>query len=216
MKNDLTNQRFTRLVAKRRAYHIKCNQAVWLCLCDCGNETFVKAQGLKSGNTKSCGCLRAELSAERKITHGLRHTKEYQVHRSMLNRFYNPKCERYDRYGGRGIMVCESWKNSVAVFVSDIGMRPPGKHSIERINNDGNYEPGNCRWATKKEQSENTSRSVHITYKGETLTLSRWARRLNMNGTALAQRIKKWGLESAMTRPKRINRKPSPSLSPAG
>lgn len=162
---DLSDQRFGRLLAVRRVPGGK-----WLCRCDCGAKTKVITNSLRAGNTRSCGCLHADIS--RKLAkqlagyggntqHGGSYTHEYHVWRMMKTRCLNPKVARYADYGGRGIRVCERWLK-FANFYADMGPRPRGVssggralYSLERIDNDGHYEPSNCRWATMQEQMAN-------------------------------------------------------------
>lgn len=129
---------------------------VYLCRCSCGTERACVGGNLKSGISKSCGCRWRENVHAARFRHG-RNTsdKTYQVWTSMHNRCRNPKCQRYHRYGGRGITVCERWAK-FENFLADMGEVPPGL-SLDRINNDGNYEPGNCRWATRRQQAMNKS-----------------------------------------------------------
>ncbi len=121
-----------------------------LCRCECGKEISVRLISLRRGNTKTCGCVR--------IKHGGTYTKEYRAWWDMQQRCNNPRHDRYASYGGRGIKVCEAWRE-FENFIRDMGTRPSSDHSIDRTDNDGNYEPGNCRWATRSEQQRNTRRT---------------------------------------------------------
>lgn len=159
---DLVGQRFGRLVVVAPAG----NQIVsgrtlsaWLCRCDCGTERTLRGIVLRSGKTSSCGCQRRErLARGLKLRHGQarkgRESAEYRVWANMHSRCRNPRDISYERYGGRGIRVCERW-SSFEAFLADMGPRPSQQHSIERKENSGNYEPGNCCWATAKEQANN-------------------------------------------------------------
>ncbi len=142
------------------------------CRCDCGNVVNVYPYSLPNGNTKSCGCLKGH--ALRKDGHGLTKTKEYRAWGHMWSRCTNEKVKSYRYYGGRGISVCDRWA-SFKNFFEDMGKSPSGAHSIDRIDNDGNYEPGNCRWATVKEQRRNKRDNRVLTIDGEHKTLAEWA-----------------------------------------
>ncbi len=175
-----------------------------VCLCDCGKTKNIVRSNLIVGKSKSCGCYNKELVSKRFKTHGMRKSKIYLTWYGMLTRCNNQKDISFKRYGGRGIKCL--WKTFEA-FVKDMGLPPTKDHSIDRINNNGNYCKENCRWATSKQQAQNTSKNVVITYKGETKVLSEWARTLNLNFYTLRHRLKTlgWGIQDAFTRKVRTN-----------
>lgn len=157
---DLSGQRFERLTVLQRHPVNGANwTARWVCRCDCANLVVVTGKNLKNGHTRSCGCLLADKNAELRRTHGMSDSPEHAIWASMKARCENPNSTGYQWYGARGIKVCESWRNDFAAFFRDVGPRPSKAHSIDRIDNDGDYEPGNVRWATKKEQVANRRRS---------------------------------------------------------
>lgn len=140
----------------------KNGNAVWLCKCDCGKETKTTAFSIRHGHTKSCGCFRNESSGDRTRTHGARHTTEYNTWHGIKQRCLNPRNKFYHSYGGRGITVCERWKNSFAAFLEDMGTKPKWATSLERINNDGIYEASNCKWADWNTQANNRSKPKNL------------------------------------------------------
>jgi len=157
---DITNQKFGRLTTVRRVATVK-KRAMWECVCECGNMTITAGHLLRRGDTRSCGCLGPELASQRgkilfrKHGHAVLRTPEYRAWASMKERCLNPRHRFYSYYGGRGITICERWMLSFEKFLSDMGSRPSSKHSLDRRDNNGNYEPENCRWATAKVQMHN-------------------------------------------------------------
>lgn len=166
----------------------------WLCRCRCGRETRVEGSKLKRGSTKSCGCMKSSACAIAQLKHGgsRRRNKdaEYNIWCKMRQRCNNPKDAAYRHYGGRGIKVCDRWWDSYENFLEDMGRRPSKKHSIDRIDNDGNYEPENCQWATHEKQMQNQRKSVRLTLNGVTRCISEWARELGIRPGTLQLRKK--------------------------
>ncbi len=191
--------KFGRLTVLASAPHIN-NRTAWLCKCECGVEKAIQQKYLNGDHTKSCGCLSVDTSTILNTTHGMSHTRTYTIWSTMRARCNNPSHKKYSRYGGRGISICARW-NDYELFLADMGEAPIG-YSIDRINNNGNYSPSNCRWATAKEQANNTRRNVWLTWAGKTLSISDWAIVLKMNGATLYQRFHKgWDTERVLTQP---------------
>jgi hypothetical protein len=190
---DLTDRRFGRLVAKVREGQ-RHGFAVWRCQCDCGAFPTIKSVSLTSGRTRSCGCLAREMAAKRLTTHGMCGTKIHQVWRGMLQRCGDPNYPRYADHGGRGITICDRWR-SFDAFYADMGDVPPGL-SIDRIDNNGNYEPGNCRWATAKTQNANKRNTKMVTLDGKTQTVADWCRHFGVSPSAVCRREQRgWPVE---------------------
>jgi hypothetical protein len=196
---DVSGQRFGRLVAVRRLPSSASRRTLWECLCDCGARKSIPLVGLRK-RTRSCGCQTSELIAASKRTHDDIESLEYSSWANMHSRCSDPS--RY-RYGERGIKVCERW-NEYENFLADMGRRPSPAHSLDRVNNDGNYEPSNCRWATRKEQTLNRREDWGrvLALGEESMSLTRWAARLGISVPGLIQRIRRWGnVEKALTTP---------------
>ncbi len=164
LRADMVGKRYGFLTVIRYAESYKNGAIRWLCLCDCGKEKIIQGQSLRNGTTFSCGCMRKELHSRRIITHGEstggKTTKEYRTWYGIILRCHNPSDKGYERYGKRGITVCDEWRNSYTAFLQFMGRAPTKKHSIDRINVYGNYEPGNVCWATAKWQAQNRRSSV--------------------------------------------------------
>jgi hypothetical protein len=182
---------------------------MWRCRCECGVEQDVVGSDLRSGHSQSCGCLRIERVVKCKTTHGQARagaiTSEYRIWLSAKTRCYNPKSNNYVYYGGRGIRMCDRWRDSFQAFLSDMGPRPSDK-SIDRIDNDGPYSPSNCRWASRIEQRLNQRPHVYaklgICHDGETLSSRAWARRYGLHSDTLRKRLKLgWEIHAALTTP---------------
>ena len=153
---DISGQKFGRLTVVEFSHTGKWGKAVWACVCDCGNEKLIYGEDLKSKNTSSCGCLHREATGNRSRTHGRTGSSVYNRWKEMIGRCFNPKHPRYADYGGRGITVCVRWWN-FENFLEDMG-EPPEGLVLDRVNNDGNYELSNCRWATYETSNNNTRR----------------------------------------------------------
>ena len=155
---DITGQKFNRLLVISRVENAKSGKAMWLCKCDCGNQLKVWGSNLRNGHTQSCGCLQIERTVKASVVHGKAHTSIHNVWKAMKRRCTDPKDQYFHCYGGRGITVCQEWQDSFQAFYDHVSQLPhfgEAGRSIDRINNDGNYEPGNVRWATAKEQANN-------------------------------------------------------------
>ena len=207
---DLTGKKFNRLYVNGRAEERgSFNEIMWECTCDCGNSLKVRGNDLRDSHTQSCGCFQREQVVIFSTTHGCGSCKSpnrlYRTYAGMKRRCYNINTKGYSNYGGRGINVCSRWlgENGFINFMEDMGEPPGAEDSINRIDNNGNYEPSNCEWASRDEQANNTRRNVYITYKNETKTVSQWARVLNMKVATLRLRLRKWSIEKSFTAPLR-------------
>lgn len=183
--HDLTGQKFNRLTAIRFV-KMQGGSSIWLWKCDCGREKEIGAAMVKRGSTQSCRCLHREKVAEvGKATrkHGMCKRPEYMTYHAMLQRCNNKKNHAYDDYGGRGIKVCARWQGPKGFenFYKDMGPKPSSNRSIDREDNDGNYEPSNCKWGTQKEQHDHRRNTVMLTYNGDTKPLVDWINELGLS-----------------------------------
>ena len=195
---DLTGQRFGRLTVVKPAPNIGTGTA-YQCRCDCGVLKVIPRNYLKSGHTKSCGCL----GRETHIKHGACGTGTYNSWIAAKRRCDYPGATGYRDYGGRGITVCGRWRDSYQAFLDDMGERPTG-HSIDRIDRNGNYEPGNCRWAARETQNNNTSRNRMLEFQGREQTISQWAKECGLTHSIVSKRLKLgWSIERTLTQPVR-------------
>jgi len=200
MVEDLTGKKFGSLLVLEKSFKDQYRNIHWKCLCDCGNMTTVDGTKLKSGSTKSCGCLNSEnrkRHIENLTTHNMRHTRLYEIWCAMRSRCENENKESYRWYGERGISVCSEWLGENG-FMNFYNWSMENGYSenltIDRINVDGNYEPSNCQWVTMKEQANNTRRNIVISYKGETKTLAELCEEYDLKYSIMYNRITKLGL----------------------
>ena len=191
---DLTGKRFGKLTVIEKHSQDKWGGWNWLCRCDCGNETVVSGGHLRGMKTKSCGCSRKE---SKNFSHKMTGSRIYSIWQAMKSRCYYDKNKRFKYYGGRGITVCDEWKNSFISFY-EWSMKngydenaERGQCTIDRIDVNGNYEPNNCRWATIKQQANNTRRNHFIEYNGKTQTVSQWANELGVEPDSIFNRLQK-------------------------
>lgn len=200
---DLTGQRFGRLVVIEKAPRDGTHSTKWVCKCDCGNIAIVRGEYMKNGTTKSCGCYNEDVRSMKHYIHGLTQHPIWRTYHHILSRCYNERVPKYNLYGGRGIVMCDEWKNDFMSFYnwSILNGWKPGL-SIDRIDNDGNYCPENCRWADDLTQQNNRGNNKNLTYNGKTQTMSQWAREFNMSISTLYYRIKHgWSVEDALLTP---------------
>lgn len=188
-KRNLAGQTFG-YWATLREHSTRFGARMWECRCRCGSERIVEGRHLTSGRSKSCGCYRNEVISRVRKSHGLTETREYRIWCQMKGRCANPNIPEFANYGGRGITVCDRWLNSFEAFLTDMGNAPDG-YSIDRINVNGNYEPSNCRWATPKQQANNTRRNHIIIVNGERITLSEASTRYGINYGTLKWRLRR-------------------------
>jgi hypothetical protein len=195
VKNEIGN-RYGRLLVIEQApapeHYKEKRQGFWLCRCDCGNIVVANAALLRRGMKMSCGCYNRDYHRVN-IKHGMAGSSEYGIWAKIKSRCTNPKHSHYRYYGGRGITMCDRWRDSFDAFCQDVGPRPSPTHTIDRIDVNGNYEPGNVRWATRKQQANNRRNTVRLTYQGKTQLLAEWADELGIPLTTILNRYYRIG-----------------------
>lgn len=190
MKNVVTQgQEFGRLTVVDALIVVKNGGKYCKMVCVCGNTKLFSISNLLHGKSKSCGCLAKEVTSARAKTHGKSKTVEYATWNRMWSRCTNPIVARYPLYGGRGISVCDRWK-SFENFYKDMGPKPSPKHSLGRVDNNGNYEPSNCQWECASDQANNTSQNVFIEWKGQKKTLAQWSKEKEIPYSRIVQRYR--------------------------
>lgn len=205
---NLVGRKFGRLTVESRAPDVtKGGTRIirWLCLCSCGQRIEVRGRSLRSGNTRSCGCLLKDMMKYRHTKHGLSQTKLYLVWRGMLSRCYNKNSISYKNYGGRGIGVFKQWRSGTDFleWAMTHGYRQGLR--LERVDNNKSYSPKNCVWTTQREQALNTRRNVYITYRGKRATLSQWAEITGINASRLALRLRRGWTGAKLFDPRKFN-----------
>jgi hypothetical protein len=195
--SPIENKRFGRLVALWHSHtnidqykKSKNYRKYFKCICDCNQLTIVERNSLVSGNTKSCGCLEKETVKKVNTKHGKSKTREHNIWSGLKQRCLNKKNNHYKNYGARGILISQKWLYSFESFILDVGIAPSKNHSLDRINNDGNYEPGNCRWATREEQNNNSRRTIFLELNGERKSLADWCYKFNLKRKTVYARIR--------------------------
>lgn len=198
---DITGKKFNHLLVFERLENAPGGVPVWKCLCDCGNYTTVRGKNLKNGSVKSCGCLQ---KIPKNITHNMSKTRMYHIWSMMRRRCNDPKNHAYINYGGRGITVCDEWNGSFEPFMDwALSHGYDDNLTIDRIDNDGNYCPDNCRWVKPEEQAQNRRRNWKIEHQGKTKNLKQWCDELNLDYKRTHNRLNQLGMtfEKAISMP---------------
>ena len=205
---DISGQRFHRLTAIEPVGKDAHGRVIWKCKCDCGEFVEVSTHSLTTGNTKSCGCLKVDKFRRMITKHGYSDTRTYGIWQDIKKRCFDVNEAEFNRYGGRGITMCKEWANDFTAFLHDMGECPKGM-TIDRIDNDGNYEPSNCRWADGFTQGNNKSNNINIEIDGVTKTMTQWCRVYGISQQTAHSRISTlhWNPIDAVTKPPRKQKK---------
>jgi len=194
---NIIGERFGRLVAVEYM-----GRSRWRCCCDCSAVVVVRKDQLCSGKTRSCGCLLSESTTLRFTKHSGSGSPTYKIWAAMIGRCENPNNASFHLYGGRGVTICDRWRESFADFLSDMGQRPSNRHSIDRIDPNGDYRLGNCRWATTTEQARNRRDSNNLTVFCVTKNICDWCEQFSINVSTVRKRLRNGqSAEEALTRP---------------
>lgn len=197
---DLVGLRFGRLLVVEYSTSDKNGNTKFFCKCDCGECKVIYGQSLKAGATLSCGCLNKEIVSSMPQNHHMSHTSYYKAWAGMIQRCTNPQNHKWQRYGGRGISVCKEWRD-FENFQRDMGERPPGM-TLDRTNNNGDYTPSNCRWATATQQQNNMSTNVRVSIDGEPMTIPQASRAFGISRETIRSRIRSgWDAQLAVQHP---------------
>jgi len=203
---DLSGQRFSRLLVLSIDHEVKYSKTTekyWKCRCDCGNIKAISEQKLLNGDTRSCGCFRKKVTGDNSRTHG---KSRIRIHRIWCGIKARCNDKKNNRYGGRGITVCPEWRDFLTFHAWAMANGYADQLTIDRIDNDGNYEPSNCRWADNKTQARNTSTNRMITYNGETKSVSDWADIYSLKASVIIRRLNRgWDVERTFNTPLCIN-----------
>lgn len=196
---DISGQKFGRLTALYKLNNYNKKGTYWLCSCECGNITIVYTGHLLNEHTKSCGCLNRE-PTKGNTKHGQTGTRLYHILDAMKQRCYNKNHKHYKHYGARDVAVCDEWRNDFMNFHDwAVNSGYDDSLTIDRIDNNGNYEPNNCRWVDYTTQNNNRRNTVYLTYNGKTQTIKEWSKELNVNAKTLYTRnFKNWNVEDIL------------------
>jgi hypothetical protein len=199
---DVAGQKFGRLVVQSRAEPARRSNGRlrdrWTCLCECGNTVVVQWDNLRNGHTRSCGCLLSDQPNH--VTHGMRGHRLYYTWACMKHRCLSPNDPRYKDYGGRGITICDAWRDSFAAFVSDMDGSYLDGCTLDRVDNSKGYCKENCKWSTSSEQQNNRRTNCRLTMGSETHTLAEWARKLGVPASRISTRLRRgWAVERALS-----------------